>query len=289
MKIKVYTLNAFGKTNKGGNPAGVVLDADNLNEEQMKSIAKEVGFSETAFIMNSEIADFKLRFFTPSDEVDLCGHATIASFYLLSSLEIISQGSYTQETKAGVLNIDIEEDGTVYMTQTSPIFSDILNKEEIADSLNISSNSISNELPIEIVSTGLPDIIVPVKSLDDLFSIVPDFDEISRISKKYNAVGYHVFTFETETDSTAHSRNFAPLLGIFEESATGTATGALVSYLYKYNKISTGSIDDLNFEQGYSMNMHSEIKARLKIKNKEISVLKIGGKGSNIKELNFEI
>ena len=289
MKVKVYTLNAFGKTNTGGNPAGVVLDADNLNEDQMKQIAKEVGFSETAFVMDSHIADFKVRFFTPNNEVDLCGHATIASFFLLSSLEIISQGSYSQETKAGVLNIDIEEDGTIYMTQTSPIFSDILNKEEIAYSLSISSDSISSQLPIEVVSTGLPDIIIPVKSLDDLFSIIPDFDEISRISKKYNAVGYHVFTFETENDSIAHSRNFAPLLGIPEESATGTATGALVSYLYKYNKISKDNMDDLNFEQGYSMNMPSEIKARLEINNKEISAVKIGGKGSNIKELNFEI
>ena len=69
LKIKVYTLNAFGKTDLGGNPAGVVLSADNLNEEEMKKIAKEVGFSETAFIMNSDRADFKLRFFTPSEEV----------------------------------------------------------------------------------------------------------------------------------------------------------------------------------------------------------------------------
>ncbi len=272
MKIKVYTLNA-----------------DKLNENQMKRIASEVGFSETAFIMNSDRADFKLRFFTPSEEVDLCGHATIASFYLLSVLGIISKGTYSQETKAGILNIDIEDDGTVYMTQPKPVFTDILDKDEVADSLNISADKISDILPIETVSTGLPDIIVAVNSLKDLFSIDPDFDKISQVSKKHKAVGYHVFTFETELDSVAHSRNFAPLYGITEESATGTATGALASYLYKHNKISRDSLKTLNFEQGYSMKMPSEIKARLEIQNKEIKSVKIGGKGSNLKEIYVEI
>ena len=81
--IKVYTLNAFTDDVSGGNPAGVVLDADNLTEKQMQGIAKKVGFSETAFVMSSDSADFRVRFFTPSDEVDLCGHATIATFKLL--------------------------------------------------------------------------------------------------------------------------------------------------------------------------------------------------------------
>lgn len=289
MKLKVYTLNAFGKSATGGNPAGVVLDADNLSEIQMKAIAKEVGLSETAFLMKSDVADFKLKFFTPTKEVPLCGHATIANFFLLFKLEIIAPGTYTQETNAGILNIDIKEDGTTFMSQTQPIFSGLLDKNKIADSLNIPADDIFSDMPIEIVSTGLPDIIVPVNSLNSLLSIDPNFDLISKISKKHNAVGYHVFTFETKSNAIANSRNFAPLYGIPEESATGTATGALASYLFKHNKLPVNNLNSLDFEQGYSMSMPSEIKADLEVENGRISNVKVGGKCSNLKEMYIKI
>lgn len=116
-KIKVFTLNSFAKTLEGGNPAGVVLDADNLTEKQMMYISKEVGFSETAFVSKSNKADFKVRFFTPTDEVDLCGHATIATYFLMWNKQLIKSGNYTQETKAGILGIEAGKDGTVFMDQ----------------------------------------------------------------------------------------------------------------------------------------------------------------------------
>jgi PhzF family phenazine biosynthesis protein len=120
MKIKVFTLNSFAKTIDGGNPAGVVLNADGLSEKEMVLIAKKVALSETAFITRSSKADFKVRFFTPTDEVDLCGHATIATYSLMHTLGKIKAGNYTQETKAGILGIKIHEDGTIFMNQTLP-------------------------------------------------------------------------------------------------------------------------------------------------------------------------
>ena len=105
MKVTVYTLDSFAKEFGGGNPAGVVLGADHYSEKEMKLIAKEVGFSETAFVMNSDNADFKIRFFTPNEEVDLCGHATIGAFSLMLDKRIITSYNYTQETKAGILGV----------------------------------------------------------------------------------------------------------------------------------------------------------------------------------------
>lgn len=96
MKIKVFTLNSFAKINTGGNPAGVVLDAENLSENDMLTIANIVGFFETAFIQKSDKANFKVRFFTPTNEVDICGHATIATFFLLFKKGLIKQGNYSQ-------------------------------------------------------------------------------------------------------------------------------------------------------------------------------------------------
>lgn len=289
MKVKVYILNAFGKANIGGNPAGVVIDADNLSDDQMQLISKKVGFSETAFVSDSNVADFKVRFFTPSEEVDLCGHATIATFYALLELSKINPGKYTQETKAGILDIEIKNDNTILMDQSLPKFSGIIDKQQIADSLNIPSDKISPDMSIEIVSTGLRDIIIPINTLDDLLGIKPNFNEISKISEKYGAIGYHVFTLETKFNGIAHSRNFAPLYSIPEESATGTSTGALSCYLFKHNKISMENLKDLVFEQGYSMDMPSEIRSSITVDKGYITGVKVGGIGSNLKEINVEI
>ncbi len=122
MEIEVYTLNIFAKTADGGNPAGVVLDADFLSLDEMQKIAKKVGFSETAFVQKSNNADFKVIFFTPNGEVDLCGHATVAVFYLLAEKGIIQAGEYTQETKAGILKVECRGDGVIYMNQCNPKF-----------------------------------------------------------------------------------------------------------------------------------------------------------------------
>lgn len=122
MEVEVSTLHAFSDKALGGNPAGVVLQAAHLSESQMQEIARQVGFSETAFVMPSEQADFKVRFFTPSDEVDLCGHATIALFYLMRTQHLVDVGTYTLETLAGILKVVIEVNGEVYLAQTLPEF-----------------------------------------------------------------------------------------------------------------------------------------------------------------------
>jgi PhzF family phenazine biosynthesis protein len=284
MRLIVYTLNSFAKTEDGGNPAGVVLQADGLSDEEMLSIAQQVGFSETAFVHKSEKANYKVRFFTPNSEVGLCGHATIAAFTLLKNKKIIDDGILCQETKAGILNIEVDND-KVYMNQNAPEYFNIIDKNEVADSLNITQDDFVSHLPIQIVSTGLKDIMIPIKNLDRLFSIKPDYKKIAALSKKYNIIGFHVFSLETKFDSTAHCRNFAPLYNINEESATGTSNGALACYLYKHGIVNEEQSSELVFEQGYSMQKPSEILVRLKIDNNKICEVKVGGKAIIKQEL----
>lgn len=180
MEISVYTLNSFAKTKEGGNPAGVVMNADSLSEVEMKNIAAILGFSETAFVLQSKVADFRVRFFTPSEEVDLCGHATIAAFYAMLSLNLLKQGKYKQETRAGILGIEIHDDNFVMMNQSIPVFSEVIDKDEIADSLNISTSQIREDMLVQVVSTGLRDIIVPVKNIELLDAIKPDIKKSKR-------------------------------------------------------------------------------------------------------------
>ncbi|MFC2164808.1 PhzF family phenazine biosynthesis protein [Acidobacteriota bacterium] len=289
MKIKVYTLNSFTKTRNGGNPAGVVLDAGYLKEDHMKKAANKVGFSETAFVQKSDKKHFKVRFFTPCEEVDLCGHATIAAFFLLKDKGFIKSGKYKLETKAGILDIDVGDNRTVFMTQVLSEFFETIARNEITGCLNISEDQFILDLPIQIVSTGLRDILVPVKNLKVLLSLEPDYKKISEVSKKYEAVGFHVFSLETKFRSTAHCRNFAPLYGIPEESATGTSSGALSCYLFKYGQVRKDQASHLVFEQGYSMNKPSEILAHLRIEDDEILEVQVGGTAIIKKEMEILI
>jgi len=275
--MKLFTLNAFAKTPEGGNPAGVVLDADELTEEDMQAIAKEAGFSETAFVRKSAKANFKVQFFTPNAEVDLCGHATIATFTLLTRQKIIQAGRYTQETKAGVLGIEVMEDQSVFMDQKLPEYFEEIDKAAVAKTLAIPPHFIRGDLPVQVVSTGLRDIMIPIRRLEELLQIQPDFEKVKALSQKFNVVGYHLFTPEIKFGGTAHCRNLAPLYEIDEEAATGTSSGALAAYLFKYGQIAKEEMGRLVFEQGYSMNRPSEIKAKLEAEAGEITRVQVGG------------
>ncbi len=279
MRIDYYTVNAFAKTKTGGNPAGVVLEADELSETEMKSIAAHIGFSETAFVMRSGQADFKLRFFTPNEEVDLCGHATVGAFYAMFSLGIIKPGAYSQQTQAGLLHVNISEEGIVMMQQALPVLSDMPDREEIADSLHIPLSLLSEDLPVQVVSTGLRDIIVPVRDLRALFGLSPNPKKVEEISRRYQTVGYHAFTFETLHGADIHCRNFAPLYGIPEEAATGTSNGALACYLSRYGRLPVG-IKQLRIEQGYCMDRPSEIIAVVESNLDIITDIQVGGKAT---------
>lgn len=285
MDIQVYTLDAFSYQNQGGNPAGVVLEASHLSTVQMQYIAKQLGFSETAFILPSTVADYRIRYFTPNHEVDLCGHATIASFYLMVTQNHIVAGHYRIETLAGILDVHIEDDHHVFLTQTPPQFDIEINRQEIADSLGIAVDELHAEAPVQIVSTGLRDIIVPIRSLHTLQRITPNFDRIKRISQTYNVVGYHLFTLDTHSDAIAQCRNFAPLYDIPEESATGTSTGALMCYLHQYNLIPATSTSPFVFEQGYTMNVPSQLLVTIQLHDDgAIKQVQVGGLASNIQQ-----
>jgi PhzF family phenazine biosynthesis protein len=273
--VEAYVFNAFTQSIKGGNPAGVVLNAENLSEVQMQQLAGTIGFSETAFVTSSDKADYKLRFFTPNAEVDLCGHATIAAFSLLLKKGMVQAGEYTQETKAGILKIKINNN-TVYMQQSMPQFFEIIDGEELLSCLGIDKIDLESNLPIQVVSTGLKDIFVPLKNEQLLQNLKPDMAKIEAISKKFNVVGLHVFAADSNTSKAAICRNFAPLYGIPEESATGTSNGALACYLYKYGRLINAE-EEAIFQQGIYMSKPSEIRARLVVIDDKLQEIWVGG------------
>lgn len=277
--IEVTLVNSFTKNGKGGNPAGVVFNADNLSDAQKLKIAQAVGYSETAFIANDNEADYEVSFFTTTGEVDFCGHATLAVFSTMYQKGIISVGSYIQRTKAGMLSVLIEPDGKVVMNQPLPDKLATFSYQDISDIIGIEAHLLEKtKLPIEVVSTGLPDVIIPVP-YGYLDKIQPNDEIISKFCKTHNVVGFHVFELcEPESHLTASCRNFAPLFGISEESATGSASGALASYLTEHLNLG----NDYIFEQGKAMNCTSIITASIQVDNSKIIDVKVGGFATSI-------
>lgn len=271
--VDVYVAAAFSKDDKGGNKAGVVLGRSELTSVQKVAIAKEMGYSETAFVLDSDKADFKLQYFTPTEEVPLCGHATIAAFSTLKLLNMLDKPDCTIETEAGILNIHIKDDGLILMEQNRPTYLEVLDSDIFTGC--IERNFIDHRFPIQIVSTGLNDVMLPVDSAEHLEQLSPDFEMIANMSKAKAVVGVHAFTMIKESDVTAICRNFAPLYGIDEESATGTASCALACYLFKYHKQQPQYI----FEQGHNMGEISRIIVNLSYYGSVIDSVFGGGYG----------
>lgn len=277
-------LKSFTYENLGGNGAGVIIIDEQINDEEKLSIAKKIALSETAFVKQIDENNYDVSFFTPLCEVDLCGHATIAAFYYLATIGKIKGNSEIktvyQNTKVGRLAIEIKfikgDVEYVLMQQASPkIYKELINedKKDIASSLNIDKNSIGLiDFQIEptIVSTGLKDIIIPVKTRTILNSLKVDYNMIKNISFKNDVIGYHAYTIE---NNIIYARNFAPAVGIEEECATGTSNGALGSLLYVKGIIS----DSIQIIQGEAMNEASLIYVKISQKEGHIDV-QVGGK-----------
>lgn len=282
MNIEVTLVSSFTVNGKGGNPAGVVFNADLLTEAQKLKIAQVVGYSETAFVANDDEADFEVSFFTTTGEVDFCGHATLATFSTLFQKGLVTAGSYTQRTQAGLLSVSIESNGKVVMDQQLPQKIASFSYQDIANIIGIEKSILeSTKLPIEVISTGLPDVIIPVPC-GYLDTIEPNDALIADFCEQNEVIGFHVFELcEQESNIIASCRNFAPLFGISEESATGSASGALACYLSEHLALTS----DYVFEQGRAMNCTSIITAAIKSKNASVTNVKVGGFASNIGSL----
>jgi PhzF family phenazine biosynthesis protein len=288
-KVEVQILNAFVDNNKGGNPAGVVLNADNFTNEQKLKIATKVGLSETAFVSRSAIAGFKLDFFTPTRQIAHCGHATIATFSYLSQSGLIKNTLSSKETIDGTREILLQGD-LAFMEQKAPEYRSVEKQEEqILKSLGLTKSDVLKDAPISLVNTGNSFVIVAVKSADILKNIKPNYALISKISDELNLIGYYVFCTETSSplrDATA--RMFAPRYGIEEESATGMAAGPLACYLFDVFGIRK---DRMLIEQGWFMGQPSPslIIVDLSLDNGKITKIMAGGKGILMTSLSVEI
>ena len=260
--MKYFIVDAFSSHPFGGNTAGVVLlDNDVFPDESlMLRVAAELRYSETAFVRKDAPNEFTVRYFTPLNEVDLCGHATIASFATMHSLGIAG-GTCLVHTLAG--DITVKADATVMMQMATPSIVkrlDAADTSEVYRALGIAVPKLISKIPVEIVSTGLPDIMLCIDSINELNTLQPNMDAVAAIPQRLGAISLHPYAFGSD-GYTAHVRDFAPACGIPEESATGTANASLTHHLAIHGLVKPDA--QFKFLQGEAMGRPSVVETCL--------------------------
>lgn len=279
---RALLVDAFTDEPLTGDVAGVVPDANGLNEERMAAIAAELGASETAFLTelpDASDADRRIRYFTSTTEVDLCGHATIACVAVLAADGVFDTNGGTAtvrdepreetlRTNVGDLRVTVAADGTVWMRQEPPTVRQVaVDFDRLADALGIdvaALRDVGADLPVAVASTGLPFLVVPVNFLERLGEADPDPAAVEALTDDHDATGVYAFTFDVlDADSTLHGRAFVPTAGIDEDPVTGTASGACAGYLREVAAFDGEFPDELRFEQGHYLDRPGLVRVRL--------------------------
>lgn len=292
MRITVHIVNAFVDGAKGGNPAGVVVDANLLSGAQKLAVAKKVGLSETAFVSASRSASYKLEFFTPTRQIAHCGHATVATFSLLRQLAMVGEGICSKETIDGDRSIFIQGD-KAFMEQRAPTYLHLEQSSDLAAralaSVGIKPQQLVQGLAPCVVNTGNSFLILPLRSESDLHSLALDQTQIEAVSDALDLIGFYAFTRTTKLAGRhAGARMFAPRFGIPEEAGTGMAAGPLACYLHDFMQLSETFIF---VEQGWLMPAPSPsvIEVHLDVVDHKITGLKAGGRAQVFSSFELEL
>lgn len=267
---RIYQVDAFTREPLTGNPAGVVANADGLTEQQMQAIARELNNSETAFLLppTDDSHDVWVRFFTPSREVPVCGHATVSAHFV-RALELgLEQTTVRQRTGAGVQTVAVTRSGgvpTVTITQSTPGVESPLSGSavaRIAAALGIRESDLRPDCPVCIATTGHSKVMVALRDVELLHRLQPDMAALSALSAEIGCNGYYVFTLHPREPALVHARMFAPAIGISEDPVTGNGGGPVGAYLVKYGKLRG---DEVRFTavQGEAMGRPGRMEVRV--------------------------
>ncbi|GED62811.1 PhzF family phenazine biosynthesis protein [Lysinibacillus sp. FSL M8-0216] len=262
-KIEFFYVDAFTTETFGGNPAGVIPNAENLTDEDMQKIANELNLSETAFLLptSNANANYKIRYFTPTKEVDFCGHATLGTAWLMATKYnwMDKDDKIVFESNIGLIPVkwlmENNQLTRVSMTQVRPQVKSIdISPAVVADLVGIHETDLDDRFPIKIANTGVPHLMVPVKTRQAIDQAEPNLNELKKMNNDFNISTTHLFTFDTNGQFDIYTRDFCPNIGIDEDPVTGAANGALGGYLYLENILAQQERHQLMIGQGHTIN-----------------------------------
>ena len=276
-------VDAFTDHPLSGNPCAIVFEADPLDDQQRQAIAREMNLSETAFVVRSSVADFGARYFTPAEEIPLAGHPTIATICaLIDSGRLRLTGDQTTvslELRVGPIRIDIESNAgkvkRISMSQKKPQFLKTYSAEEVLPIFGLTAADVLPNVPIQTVSTGTPQIMIPLRDQAALRQINLNIPAYFQFRQRSDFFSPHLFCLQGITDSgRTFARHFGTPPDAFEDPFTGSATGGMAAYLWHY-----GLIDQPKFvaEQGHWMNRPGQASVEVVGPRENIETVKVGG------------
>ena len=283
-KRTFYILDVFAEEKYAGNQLAVIRDAGGLSDTQMQKIAKEMNYSETTFILSQQEQDggYDVRIFTPEIEVPFAGHPTLGTAYVIQQ-EIIGKPVETIKLNLKVgqvpitFNYDGQQSGILWMKPIEPVFGEVFDTAEVEQILTIEKEDIDEKFPIQSVSTGIPFVFVPLKTLDAVKRAKVFKDKLFDWIEDKEAKLIFIFCPETyNRENDMNVRLFADAYGITEDPATGSANSCLAAYLVKHRYFERGQID-IRVEQGYEIGRPSLLYLKAEERDGKIDVA-VGGK-----------
>ncbi len=278
MSPTFYIVDVFAEQKYAGNQLAVVLDAGALSGDEMQAITREFGFSETSFVLSREAVDdgFPVRIFTPGGEVPFAGHPTLGTAAVIRQ-ELLSPEAGTVALDVAAGRIPVTFGDELWMRQIPPSFGEILDPSLVAPALGLEAGDLDGRHPVQVVSTGLPAIIIPLENLDTLKRCRPDRERYRELTQTAGSANLYAFCPEPhEAENDLAARMFADDLGVPEDPATGSAAGCLTAYLAEHNYLGDGPVD-ARLEQGYEIGRSSLLYLRAEKTEEDISV-EVGGK-----------
>ncbi len=276
-------VDAFTDRPLGGNPCAVFFDSDDLDESGMLAIAREMNLSESAFVRKSQAAHFAVRYFTPAEEIPLAGHPTIATtFALVASGRLNLAGMLTTiqlEMQVGLITVEIHAAcdivQRIVMAQKKPEFLAKVDPEQALPVFGLSGADLHPGAPVQIVSTGTPQLMVPLRSMDALRRATMDITAYNAFRQQAGFFSPHLFCLQGATErGTTFARHFGTPPDLMEDPFTGSATGGMAAYLWRY-----GLIDRPEFiaEQGHWMGRPGQANVEVIGPREDIQLVKVGG------------
>ena len=286
LPLKIY--NCFTNTRFGGNIGGLVFDADLLVDSEMQAIAKEINVSAIGFVTAIDADAVRVKFFMPTAEISMCSHVTVGLFTYLHEQELTGDGGSKPpllKTRSDNIQVStaISHGGEiVVMMELGPVIVEKcdVNRELVAKALCIDEQVIRADLPMEIGSTGLRHLFVPLSNLEAVEKMQPDFVALTALSEQLSVSTIAPFSMQTHVvGNTFHCRDFCPILGVNEVPASGTTNSALSGYLVENRLVDTAGNESISMraEQGYELGRPSIVRIEVETNRGEITQIRVGG------------
>jgi PhzF family phenazine biosynthesis protein len=295
-RVRIFQVDAFTRQRFAGNPAGVVLDADELSDPEMLAIARELNNTDTAFVLRADAADhdLRVRFFTPRTEAAFVGHATLAAHYVMGA-----QGGRRVRQRSRAGTVEVETRGETADRQSAirlsapPLGRELNEREKLAvlDALALSTADLDPRCPLRIGGSASTRLLVGVRGAEQLKQLRPDPTRLTTLSAQLGAAGYFVFTLQSQIqDCLTESRMFCPALGIPEDPVSGNAHGILGAYLLQHGLLER-SRDRVSFTgaQGHYVHRPGRVVVELELASQALAAVWIVGQAVLVFETAIEL